>query len=80
VDYHPFTPLTVDNIPWHIIFGFHERMVTMTMVDGKVLMRDRKLVTMDEEEIAAKAQELAPEVWARYALYAEAAMNEEKID
>ncbi len=70
VDYHPFTPLTADNLPWHIVFGFHERMVTMTMVDGKVLMRDRKLLHVDEAEIAAKALELAPEVWKRYNEYA----------
>lgn len=80
VDYHPFTPLTTGNLPWHIVFGFQERMVTMTMVDGKVLMRDRKLLYIDEAEIAAKALELAPEVWARYAQFAEAAMNEEKLD
>lgn len=79
VDYHPFTPLTAGNLPWHIIFGFHERMVTMTMVDGKVLMRDRKMLHIDEEEIAAKALELAPGVWARYAQFAKAAMNEEKL-
>ena len=22
VDYHPFTPLTAGNLPWHILFGF----------------------------------------------------------
>lgn len=66
VDYHPFTPLTAGNLPWHIVFGFQERMVTMTMVDGKILMQDRKLRHMDEVEIAAEALELAPEVWARY--------------
>jgi putative selenium metabolism protein SsnA len=79
VDYHPFTPLTSGNLSWHIVFGFHERMVTMTMVDGKILMRDRQLLNIDEAEIAAKALELAPEVWARYSQFAEAAMNEEKL-
>jgi len=79
VDYHPFTPLTAGNFPWHIIFGFQERMVTMTMVNGKFLMRERKLLHLDEGEIAAKALELAPEVWARYAEFAQAPLNEEKI-
>ena len=32
VDYRPFTPLTPENLPWHILFGFHESMVTATMV------------------------------------------------
>jgi cytosine/adenosine deaminase-related metal-dependent hydrolase len=41
VDYHPFTELTPENLPWHILFGFHESMVTTTIVNGKVLMKDR---------------------------------------
>jgi putative selenium metabolism protein SsnA len=66
VDYHPFTPLTPDNLPWHIVFGFHESMVTTTIVAGKVLMKDRQLLTLDEEAISAHARELATKVWARY--------------
>jgi putative selenium metabolism protein SsnA len=66
VDYHPFTPLTAGNLPWQIIFGFHESMVTATIVAGKVLMRDRQLLTLDEETIAAQARDLSPAVWERY--------------
>ncbi|GAB4418215.1 MAG: putative aminohydrolase SsnA [Anaerolineales bacterium] len=66
VDYHPNTPLTAGNLPWHIIFGFQNSMVTTTIVAGKVLMKDRELLTLDEAEIAAKARELAPKVWQRY--------------
>lgn len=66
VDYHPFTPITPGNLPWHIIFGFNESMVTTTIVAGKVLMRDRELLTLDEEAITAHARELAPGVWERY--------------
>lgn len=66
VDYHSHTPFTAGNLPWHIIFGFHESMVTTTIVAGKVLMRDRELLTMDEEAVSANARELAPGVWERY--------------
>ena len=66
VDYHPFTPLTAGNLPWHIIFGFQESMVTTTIAAGKVLMKDRVLLTLDEEKIAAEARALAPKVWERY--------------
>lgn len=69
VDYHPFTPLTADNLPWHILFGFHESMVTSTIVAGQLLMRDRQLLTMDEAEIAARARRLAPQIWERYRGY-----------
>ncbi|MFZ6031328.1 MAG: putative aminohydrolase SsnA [Chloroflexota bacterium] len=66
VAYHPFTPLSVANLPWHILFGFHESMVTTTLVAGKVLMRERQLLTLDEAEIAAKARQLSQQAWKRY--------------
>jgi putative selenium metabolism protein SsnA len=66
VDYHPFTPLTVGNLPWHILFGFESSMVTTTIVNGKILMRDRQLLTLNEADIAAEALSYAPLVWERY--------------
>jgi putative selenium metabolism protein SsnA len=66
VDYHPFTPLTEGNLPWHILFGFESSMVTTTIVAGITLMRDRQLLTLDEAAIAAEARALAPKVWERY--------------
>ncbi|MFQ5922711.1 MAG: putative aminohydrolase SsnA [Anaerolineales bacterium] len=66
VDYHPTTPLTADNLPWHILFGYHESMVTTTIVAGDVLMRDRELLTLDEAEITAQSRALAPAMWDRY--------------
>ncbi len=53
------------NLPWHILFGFRDGMVTMTMANGKVLMKDRKLLFLDESEIAAKSREVAAQTWAR---------------
>ena len=70
VDYQPFTPMTAGNLPWHLIFGFEASMVTTTICAGKVLMRDRQLLTLDEGVIAAAAMELAPGVWERYGQYA----------
>jgi putative selenium metabolism protein SsnA len=66
VDYRPFTPLTGGNLPWHVLFGFEPSMVTMTMVDGRVLMQDRQLLTLDEGAIMAEALAHAPAVWERY--------------
>ena len=66
VDYNPHTPLSPENLPWQIIFGFNESMVTTSIVAGKVLMKDRKLITLDEKAITAEARKAAPEVWERY--------------
>jgi putative selenium metabolism protein SsnA len=75
VDYHPFTPLTAGNVPWHIIFGFEASMVTTTIVAGRVLMRDRELLTLDDEAIAAAAHAYAPTVWERYERFAQQALR-----
>ncbi len=66
VDYHPYTPLNAGNLPWQIIFGFQESMITSTMVAGKFLMKDKVLLTLDEEKIAAESRAIAPEIWKRY--------------
>lgn len=66
VDYHPTTPLTAGNLPWHVLFGFHESMVTSTIVAGRVLMRDRKLTTMDEAAVTEASRRRAAAVWDRY--------------
>jgi putative selenium metabolism protein SsnA len=66
VDYLPITEMNEFNIPWHIIFGFRDSMVTDTMVNGKWLMNDRKLINLDEIEISKKALELSKHVWKRY--------------
>jgi len=66
VDYRPFTPLNGGNLPWHILFGFQESMITATIVAGKPLMYQRKLLTLDEVEIAEKAMEISTQTWQRF--------------
>ncbi len=66
VDYKSPTPVNAGNLPWHILFGFKPDMVTATVVAGKVLMQDRELVTLDEEQISAHARELSKKAWKRY--------------
>lgn len=69
VDYHPITPLHAGNLPWHILFGFRDGMVTTTIAGGRLLMKDRKLLLLDEAEIAAKASEAAIRCWDRVNSY-----------
>jgi cytosine/adenosine deaminase-related metal-dependent hydrolase len=65
LDYQPPTPLAVENLPWHIIFGVDGAHVTHTIASGVVLMKDRQLTTLDEAEIMAKTREHAVKVWKR---------------
>jgi cytosine/adenosine deaminase-related metal-dependent hydrolase len=65
VDYDPPTPLTIDNLPWHILFGMDGSGVDTTIVAGQVLMRHRELLTLDESAVMARARELAGKLWQR---------------
>ncbi len=66
VDYDPPTPLTVENFPWHIMFGFDGRKVDTTIVAGRILMRHGIIPHLDAERIYARAREVAQDVWERF--------------
>lgn len=66
VDYKPFTDMNVDNFPWHVIFGFQDGMVTTTISDGKVIMQDRKITSLDEDAIIKEAKDISKHVWKKY--------------
>jgi len=66
VDYDPPTPLSTDNFPWHIIFGFDGRKVDTTIVGGRVLMRHGAIPHLDTERIYARSREVAQATWERF--------------
>jgi putative selenium metabolism protein SsnA len=66
VDYKPITEMTEGNLPWHILFGFRDSMVTTTIVNGKTVMKDRVVMGINEAEIAQHAVSLSKDVWKRY--------------
>jgi len=66
VDYDPPTPLTTENFYGHLVFGMTGRMVETTLVAGKILMRNRSLTTINEENINSLARELAAKLWKRF--------------
>ena len=65
VDYFPPTPLTSKNIWGHILFGIADAAVDTTIINGKIVMRGKKLLNVDEQEAAAKSREFAQRVWDR---------------
>jgi putative selenium metabolism protein SsnA len=65
VDYQPPTPLHEGNLEGHILFGMSGCMVDTTVINGRIIMVDRKLVDVDESAILAKSRERATEVWQR---------------
>ena len=65
VDYIPHTPLNQNTIGGHTIFGMSGRSVDTTIINGKVLMKDRELLYIDENSILAKSRELSQNLWDR---------------
>jgi cytosine/adenosine deaminase-related metal-dependent hydrolase len=64
-DYKPPTPLRFNNFGGHLLFGLSAGDVATTIASGRVLMKDRRLVGIDEEKITAKSKELAQKLWKR---------------
>ena len=52
-----------ENIDGHMIFGMTGRQCQTTIAAGKVLMRDRELVGIDEEAENAHILEAAKKLW-----------------
>jgi putative selenium metabolism protein SsnA len=67
LDYQPPTVLNEANFLGHLIFGLVDANVDTTVCRGKILMQDKKILSMDEERIAARSRELAPRMWQRLA-------------
>jgi putative selenium metabolism protein SsnA len=65
LDYQPPTPLDENNFLGHLIFGLTDATVDTTVCRGQVLMKNKQILSMDEERIAARSRELAPQVWKR---------------
>ena len=63
MEYKPYTPLSAENIDGHLIFGMNGHNCITTMANGKLLMRDRRLVDLDEEKINADIMETAKKLW-----------------
>ncbi len=66
LDYYPTTPLHADNLPWHILFGVSGGHVHSTVCHGQILMKNRELLTLDEEAITARSRERAAATWERF--------------
>ena len=56
LDYIPLTPMTKDNINSHAVFGMTGRHVVTTICNGKILMKDRELVGIDEEKVLSEVR------------------------
>ena len=63
MDYKPFTPFGADNIDGHMLFGMMGKNCRTTIINGKVVYKDRQFVDLDEDRINAWVMEQAKKLW-----------------
>ncbi|MBR0163151.1 MAG: putative aminohydrolase SsnA [Lachnospiraceae bacterium] len=63
MDYKPFTPFSDENIDGHMIFGMTGKNCRTTIVNGRVVWKDRAFVGIDEDKINARTLEQSKKLW-----------------
>ena len=63
MDYPVFTPFSEANADGHILFGMMGRSCRTTIVNGRVLYRDRAFVDIDEARLNAWTLEQSGKLW-----------------
>jgi cytosine/adenosine deaminase-related metal-dependent hydrolase len=61
------TPVEPHNLLGHFVFGLSAAAVRDVFVAGRPVMVARRLLGIDEHELAARAREAAPRLWRRMA-------------
>jgi putative selenium metabolism protein SsnA len=67
VDYDPYTAMNEGNFWGHMLFGMRGGQVRHAVVDGRVVMRDRQILGLDEARLRARARALSQKVWEGFA-------------
>ena len=65
LDHKSYAPIDASNYASHILFGASGHDCTMTMVGGRILMLDRRIVSVKEDELKASITESIGELWKR---------------
>lgn len=65
VDYKATTPLNEDNLSGHLVFGMGASNVESTIINGKMIMENRKILGVDEDRIFGEARKTAQKLWER---------------
>ncbi len=65
LDYDSPTELTPDNFLGHFVYGIDSRHVATVICQGKVIVEDRQITTLDENEVLAHAREMGKKLWGK---------------
>jgi cytosine/adenosine deaminase-related metal-dependent hydrolase len=62
-EYNPFTPMNENNMNSHLLFGMNGKNTITTIINGKLLMKDRQMICMDEEELLGRCLYESNKLW-----------------
>ena len=63
MDYKPFTPFSDENIDGHMLLGMMGKNCRTTIINGRVLYKDREFVGIDEDKINAWTMAESKKLW-----------------
>lgn len=63
MDYKPNTPVTADNFGGHMMFGMNGAMVNTTIINGRLVMKNRVLIDVDEDALLNECIKSAQSLW-----------------
>jgi putative selenium metabolism protein SsnA len=66
VDYLPPTPLSADNFYGHLLFGITQGAIDTVMVGGRILLKNKKLLAVDEKRELQQSVRLAAKLWKKF--------------
>ncbi len=66
LDYDPPTPLEAGNFMGHLCFGLMEAPVHSTIINGRFVVSQGKVIGVDESAVRARCRELASKLWSRW--------------
>jgi cytosine/adenosine deaminase-related metal-dependent hydrolase len=65
LDYGSPTPVTKENFIGHLLFGISTRHVTHVISSGRLIVRNRRITTVDEETVMKESRKQAERLWNR---------------
>ncbi len=65
LDYDSPTPVSHENFFGHFLFGITSNHVTDVISNGKLVMKNRKITTVDESEILRESRKQAERLWSK---------------
>ena len=63
MDYKPFTPFSNENADGHMLFGMMGKNCRTTIINGKIVYKDREFIGIDEDRINAWTMEQSKKLW-----------------